>query len=570
MPPVHLEVIIPVYNEADNIQPLVERLVAALRPTRRRFLLTIVDDHSTDDTVKIARRLQRRYPLQILTKQGQRGKAFSILEAGQRSRAEFLAMIDADLQYPPEALVPLLALARADGVAVARRQSYQDSQLRHLLSRSFQWFFGQVLHGLDCDVQSGLKVFRREVMATLQPSDVTPWTLDIPLLTTAKQLGYRIAQLDITFQKRAAGRSKIQFLSSIREIGGHAVQYKFRPVRPHLIPPPEPSSMVGAGVIHHGRRFITHTTLHPEHSALHVLSRPQQWGIVFLVTTIIAALVWQPLPTAIVLVGILSTVYFLDVIFNLYLILRSLQQPPEIEISTTALAELKSRHLPIYTILCPLYREAHVIPQFLAAINRLDWPKQKLDVLLLLEEDDQESIAAARAMKLPRYVRVVVVPHSFPKTKPKACNYGLHMAKGEYVVIYDAEDEPEPAQLRKSYLAFQKVGPEIKCLQAKLNYYNPHQNWLTRLFTAEYSLWFDVILTGLQSIQTSIPLGGTSNHFRTADLRTLQGWDPFNVTEDCDLGVRLFNQGYKTAIINSTTLEEANSDVKNWIRQRSR
>jgi cellulose synthase/poly-beta-1,6-N-acetylglucosamine synthase-like glycosyltransferase len=271
-----------------------------------------------------------------------------------------------------------------------------------------------------------------------------------------------------------------------------------------------------------------------------------------------------------VFVAILSFVYFIDVVFNFFLILKSLHSPPEISPAKAEILALKDSDLPIYTILCPLYKEAHVIPQFVEAISALDWPKDKLEVMLLLEEDDTGSIAAVKKMSLPAYVKVVVVPHSFPKTKPKACNYGLSHATGEYLVIYDAEDIPDPLQLKKAYLAFQSAPNDVLCLQAKLNYFNPNQNLLTRFFTAEYSLWFDVTLTGLQSLQTTIPLGGTSNHFRTKDLLTLQGWDPFNVTEDADLGMRLFKAGYKTAIIDSTTLEEANSKVKNWIRQRSR
>jgi glycosyltransferase involved in cell wall biosynthesis/O-antigen/teichoic acid export membrane protein len=164
----------------------------------------------------------------------------------------------------------------------------------------------------------------------------------------------------------------------------------------------------------------------------------------------------------------------------------------------------------------------------------------------------------------------VVVPHSYPKTKPKAMNYGLQYATGEYLVIYDAEDVPESAQLKKAVLAFKKLPENVVCVQAKLNFYNPNQNLLTRLFTAEYSLWFDLVLTGLQSLNGPIPLGGTSNHFRTKDLHLLKGWDAFNVTEDCDLGLRLFKRGYRTAIVESTTLEEANSDLRNWYNQRSR
>lgn len=318
------------------------------------------------------------------------------------------------------------------------------------------------------------------------------------------------------------------------------------------------------------QRFVTHTTLHHSISALETFV-PWQWGvIIFLGLLLVAGILVNPLQTGIAFFAVLTSLYFIDVFFNMGLVLKSLKTPPEIESTEEELKALDRETLPIYSVLCPLYKEAHMLPHFVDAIEKMDWPKKKLDVLLLLEENDQETVIAAQEMGLPEYVRIVVVPHSMPKTKPKACNYGLSVAQGEYVVIYDAEDIPDPQQLKKAYLAFRKSGPEVQCLQAKLNYFNPHQNMLTRFFTAEYSLWFDVILTGLQTINTSIPLGGTSNHFRTKELLELEGWDPFNVTEDCDLGVRLFKRGYRTAIIDSVTLEEANSDWKNWLRQRSR
>jgi cellulose synthase/poly-beta-1,6-N-acetylglucosamine synthase-like glycosyltransferase len=162
------------------------------------------------------------------------------------------------------------------------------------------------------------------------------------------------------------------------------------------------------------------------------------------------------------------------------------------------------------------------------------------------------------------------VPQGLPKGKPKACNYGLIQARGEYVVIFDAEDIPEPDQLKKAIVAFQKGGERLACVQAKLNYYNQDQNLLTRCFTAEYSMWFDLFLPGLDASGAPIPLGGTSNHFRTAFLRELGAWDPYNVTEDADLGIRLYKLGWQTAVIDSTTYEEANSEFYNWIRQRSR
>jgi cellulose synthase/poly-beta-1,6-N-acetylglucosamine synthase-like glycosyltransferase len=93
---------------------------------------------------------------------------------------------------------------------------------------------------------------------------------------------------------------------------------------------------------------------------------------------------------------------------------------------------------------------------------------------------------------------------------------------------------------------------------------------LTRWFTQEYSMWFDLLLPGLMQLNIPIPLGGTSNHFKTGLLNELNAWDPYNVTEDADLGIRLYVAGYSTGIVNSRTWEEANCRVGNWIRQRSR
>jgi len=328
--------------------------------------------------------------------------------------------------------------------------------------------------------------------------------------------------------------------------------------------------MLGSGISFRKDRYITHTTLHHSKSAISTFL-PWQLGLMIgLFSGIVLGFVIAPLTTAIILVGILSFLYLADVFFNLFVITKSLSLSSEIGVNSKQMKALDCRKLPIYTILCPLYKEVHVLPQFVKAISRLDWPKRRLEVILLLESNDKLTINKARRMRLPEYFKIVIVPESKPKTKPKACNYGLGLAKGKFIVVYDAEDQPDLMQLKQAYCAFRQSGKKVVCLQAKLNYYNPVHNLLTRLFTAEYSLWFNVILPGLYSINTTIPLGGTSNHFRTSSLRRLEGWDPFNVTEDCDLGARIFHAGYRTAVIDSITLEEANSDVRNWLRQRSR
>jgi hypothetical protein len=228
------------------------------------------------------------------------------------------------------------------------------------------------------------------------------------------------------------------------------------------------------------------------------------------------------------------------------------------------------RMLPRYTVLVPVYKEANIIGELMDNLGRLDYPAEKLEILVLLESDDTETIEAARAARPPATVRLVVVPDASPKTKPKACNVGLVLARGELLVIYDAEDRPDPQQLRQAVAAFDQAGPQTVCMQARLRYWNSGANLLTRMFSLEYGYWFGTMLPGLDRLGLPIPLGGTSNHFRVAALRGLLGWDPHNVTEDADLGLRASVEGYRVGVIDSDTDEEACAEVRPWIRQRTR
>lgn len=322
--------------------------------------------------------------------------------------------------------------------------------------------------------------------------------------------------------------------------------------------------------VYKGQEFVTYTHLPRNMSALETFQGWQKTFFLSVAGLILLGLLIEPIKTLIFLLGILTAIYFIDLVFSFFTLYKNLSSESEIKISKKEIKKVDEETLPVYTILCPLYKEANVLEQFIEAIEGLDWPKEKLDVIFLLEEDDSVTVNAAYDLNLPAYYNILVVPNSLPKTKPKACNYGLAHAKGDFLVIYDAEDRPDALQLKKAYLGFKKVNSNVVCLQSKLNYYNENQNLLTRLFTAEYSLWFDLVLPGLQSIETTIPLGGTSNHFKIAALRYLDAWDPFNVTEDCDLGTRLFKAGFRTGILESTTYEEANSNVASWLRQRSR
>lgn len=307
----------------------------------------------------------------------------------------------------------------------------------------------------------------------------------------------------------------------------------------------------------------------PAESASRVFTRAQLAVFGGLAALLLVAILIDQRTTFGLLIAAISILYVVSIFFKLAL---SLGAPANARrgVSEQAITRLDDADLPIYSILVPVYKEPEVVPRLLKALARMDYPREKLDVLLLMEEDDVETIRSAKAARPPSFFRFIIVPECLPRTKPKACNYGLHFCRGEYVTIYDAEDIPEPDQLKKAVAAFRQGDERLLCVQAALNYFNSDENYLTRMFTLEYTYWFDDLLPGLDRFQLPIPLGGTSNHFRLETLRQLGAWDPFNVTEDADLGIRATANGYRVGVIRSTTYEEANKAFKNWIRQRSR
>ncbi|HXZ46063.1 MAG TPA: glycosyltransferase, partial [Pseudolabrys sp.] len=226
-------------------------------------------------------------------------------------------------------------------------------------------------------------------------------------------------------------------------------------------------------------------------------------------------------------------------------------------------------HLPEYSIIAPLRSEARVVDQLLSAIERLNYPQEKLDVILVVEGDDHETRAAITARKHRIAILVIPVPPTNPATKPKALSVALPFARGMFTVIYDAEDRPEPNQLRQALKGFNSADASVACVQARLCT-DTRSSWLARFFAAEYAGHFDVFLPKLAALGLPLPLGGSSNHFKTEILREVGGWDAYNVTEDADLGMRLARFGYRSAVIDSTTHEEAPADVWRWLGQRTR
>lgn len=305
----------------------------------------------------------------------------------------------------------------------------------------------------------------------------------------------------------------------------------------------------------------------PQASAKTLLAGRPLWVLMFLVCVLMAAMILAPGPVFLT-ANFAAALAFLSLAGLRLAAMRGLRHRRAD--SKTNTQNPDRAHWPTYSILVPMLREADVLPILVDALRQLDYPTAKLDIKLILETDDHETLAAARTLNLPGNVEIIRVPHSTPMTKPKACNYALHFAKGEYLVVYDAEDLPHPAQLKEALRAFDAGGSRLACLQAPLAYYNWSENWLTKHFAIEYATIFDLLLPMLAQLRLPFPLGGTSTHFRTEVLRAVGAWDAYNVTEDADLGFRLHEAGFRSATLQSTTLEEANCALPNWLRQRSR
>lgn len=303
----------------------------------------------------------------------------------------------------------------------------------------------------------------------------------------------------------------------------------------------------------------------PEFSARLVLNAWQGGVCGAILVTLPLALAVEP-ARALLALHYLSTFFFLACVA-----LRFAAIPSALPIEAIAPSgKLPRGGKPVYSVLVALYKEAEIVPALLAALDRLIWPRSRLQILLICEQDDEGTIGAIRAARPAPHIEIVEVPPTQPRTKPKALSYALRVAKGDLVVLYDAEDEPHPRQLLEAWQRFSQCDPDVACLQAPLEIIDADRGFLSRMFAFEYRALFAGLLPWLSRSKLLLPLGGTSNHFKRAILDEVGGWDPFNVTEDADLGVRLARFGYRTRMLSLPTREPAPPDLATWLPQRTR
>jgi len=321
--------------------------------------------------------------------------------------------------------------------------------------------------------------------------------------------------------------------------------------------------MVDASI--HGLYFRHH-----DESAFRVFSPAQYLLIGLLLAGVLLGLWMIPVTTMLLLTLLSSLAFGGAVFFRMMIGLAETPTSARITVRPESLATLPDRSLPTYSVLVPFDREPEQATPLLASLAGLDYPVDKLDVVLLFHEEDRESLAAAKSAAPPDNVRFLVVPAGELHTKPMACNVGLLYAKGEFLVVLDAADRPEPDQLRKAAVAFRRGPRRLACLQATRVARNSRTTLLSRFATIDQLFWLEHLLPGLDRWRLPVPIGGTSNHFRTEVLRELGGWDPFNATEDADLGVRASMHGHRVGTINSATSVVIDATLVPWLRERTR
>jgi glycosyltransferase XagB len=617
-----LSVIIPAYNESQRIGVTLADLKRYFsRKKELSYEIIVVSDGSTDSTADVVRSFATDFPgLRLIDNKENRGKGYAVKCGMLEARGDYRLFMDADNSVTIDAIEPFIEEmykgkhdVTIGSIAFSFVPSIEHNGWHRRLFGSISKFLVRIVATPGIyDTQRGFKLFTKAAAEAIFPlQKIERFGFDIEILSIARLHRLSIKELPVVWDNPAGSKVHLKaYLDSFIELckiyrnvlsGSYDPEYRrggrrrkaslavlilaeFPALFSRLMREVLTSQVhldiklfdeklrkkYGEGLIYKGKKFLHFTKLHHNETALYTIVKAQKLILALGACLFAAALAIDWTLTLTIAVSGAAILYLADLSWNAFLIIRTLRENPALRFSREAASDMAIADLPRYTILCPLYKEWFITPQFLASLESIDYPSEKLEVILLLEEKDARTIRTVEKLLLPENYKKVIVPDSEPRTKSRALNCGLKHATGEYLVVYDADAMPEPDQLRKAVLAFRASSEDTACIQAKVGFYNADENALTKVFAAEHSIWFDLTLPGLRSLDAPMPLGGTSNHFKTEVLRSVAGWDSFNVSEDWDLGIRLSKKGFKVAILESTTFEEANSSLTSWYGQRSR
>ncbi len=567
-----VSVIVPTDHDGPVLPRFLDRLLPVMRGLGRPFEIIIVDDRSGDGTASYARSLAPDCQVRFFEKVGRQGRSTSLKEGVDQALGATIVFLDPELRYPPEAIPELLEALETCDVVVANRKHRR--WLRIVANRLYRFVFGRLLLSVDADVRSGLKAFKRTLLESLRfdPEAELKWGFDAFLLYHARRAKWIVQTIDVAY---AAGRSKEGFWSGVGlrltfafGVVGLRIAHVLRLLFPFLYPP-EPVEYFNAGFTNvNDYLFLT-----PEQSAKgHITKETISLGIVLFACMFVAAGYLKfslGIPLSRFFAGFISTVYIAILLFKLVMMHRSVAANRRI-VTDDDLRALRDEELPVVSMFIPLYKEPEIIPQIFRYLSDFDYPQGKLDIIFILESTDTETAQAFLAMHPPAHFKALLSPDVPPKTKPKAMNVAFKEAKGEVLVIFDAEVLPERDQLKRAVAMFKKF-PEAKYLHGRMDVYNAEENWITRLYTAEFCYFYHYFMPGLIESKYPVPISGHSTYFRAEVIEKVGAWDGYNVAEDCDIGIRIYRKGFGSGMmLDSHTWEQSTTTIPTWVRQRTR
>jgi len=383
------------------------------------YEVNIITDNPDHISLRCIEYISQKLPVNIYIEKEKIGKAQLCAKGFSYAECAVIAKIEADVSFSLDTL-PRLCKELQNGIDVIVAFPTHKKNIYHV---PLQPLTGSFMFDIQKNSEAGILLFTKKVWSTIQFTPSSDQTFILEFLHRAQEAGFIVKGTACFFQEI---NNYLSFLAKCKRsvaVGLQMLRVKIKKIHPQYIPPESKWSMINAGVGYKKRMYITHTTLHHTQSAVQSITLKQVFLCGILVECLIILCLFFGLFFAIqVLITILSVIYFLDILFALYLTLKTITTSYEITYTKKELEELQESQLPVYSILCPLYKEAHMLPQFLEGIANIDWPKEKLDVILLLEEDDVTTRVSIDNMRLPSYIRCVIVPHSLPNTKPKACN----------------------------------------------------------------------------------------------------------------------------------------------------
>jgi len=557
-------ILTPSRNGNVDVAKFGRRLAEVFSKNSCELELIYIGCHSDSKIMGARKDLNFEYPIRVARIGNGKG-CTSLIQSIRNARYNIVATLSTDFLNSPELIIKMATKLTDYDLVVAKQPS-----LKVLTKRRYFSKLNQHILGVSNSELPKIKVFKKKIAYSFLAKRSIK-TFDYHFLYGARRMGWKILKFDISKVKRIYEgeytRSWLSDLALTLKLCLVRARYLLRDIfkfldEPHHSERHPVSYTNRSDYLYLPEIFSARKQLYPETISL--------FFSIFLLFTGLFLGFHELLDVSflVMMSGVISLFYLSLMLFKLFVVSKSLSRP-FVSISQEELEKIDERELPIYTILIPLYQEAEVAEQIIEAMVAIDYPKDKLDIIVTLEEYDHATLKALIEAGLPEHFKTLILPNVKPKTKPKALNVAFPKTKGEFVVIYDAEIVPDPNQLKKAYLAFKKH-PEIACFQTRLDHYNANQSIITRLFNSEFSFYYDLFLPGLQKLGYPIPLSGHSTHFRRQALENIGAWDPYNVTEDCDLGIRLYRMGFKSDILNSTSKEEATNSISSWLGQRTR